>query len=203
MKRSSDKSTASRKKMVQAAGAAFREHGLGGIGVDGLAQAADFTSGAFYFHFKSKLDAFVAGLEESLDDLNLCIQQFQEKERSSWVAAFTTFYLGFKRSCELRSACALPTLSSEAERAGLPARQAYEAKLKMVFDSLAQGLSETPQSTSREQALALMALLAGGAMISRTVADQELSQEIAAAVQKFAEKIPECNDPAVKTRRQR
>ncbi len=60
MKRSSQKSGLSRKKMIQAAGAAFREHGVGGVGVDGLAKAADFTSGAFYFHFRSKLDAFVA-----------------------------------------------------------------------------------------------------------------------------------------------
>jgi AcrR family transcriptional regulator len=195
MKRSSEKSTISRKKMVQAAGAAFREHGMGGIGVDGLAKAADFTSGAFYFHFKSKLDAFVAGLEDSLDDLNAAIQQFQEKEGSSWVAAFAAFYLGFKRTCDLRNACALPVLSSEAERAGLAARQAYEAKLEIVFNSLAKGLAGTAQSTSREQALALMALLAGGAMISRTVADPQFSEEIGAAVQKFAQQVPGLEGP--------
>ena len=186
---SSEKSTQSRKKMVQAAGGAFREHGLGGIGVDGLAKAADFTSGAFYFHFRNKLDAFIAGLEDGLDDLNAGIQQFQKKEGSSWVAAFASFYLGIKRTCDLRSSCALPVLSSEAERAGLAARQAYEAKMKIIFDSLSEGLSEAPQSTSREQALALMSLLAGGAMISRTVADPELSAEIGAAVQKFAARI--------------
>ena len=189
MKSSSDKGTASRKKMVHAAGAAFREHGLGGVGVDGLARAADLTSGAFYFHFKSKLDAFVAGLEDGLEDLNAGIQQFQEHEGSSWAAAFAAFYLGFKRTCDLRTACALPVLSSEAERAGAVARQAYEVKMKTVFDSLAQGLNGTPRASSRERALALMALLAGGAMISRTVIDPGLSEEIGAAVQKFAEEI--------------
>ncbi|MBY0405114.1 MAG: TetR/AcrR family transcriptional regulator [Cyanobacteria bacterium] len=191
MKRSSEKSHASRKKMVQAAGKAFRENGFGGIGVDGLAKAADFTSGAFYFHFKSKLDAFIASLEDGLDDLNSGIQQVQENDGDSWVSAFAAFYLGYKRTCELPDACTLAVLSSEIERAGLPARSAYEAKMKLVFESLAQGFSDTPQATSREQALALMALLAGGALLSRTVADSGLSEEIGLAVQKLAEKIPE------------
>lgn len=61
--------------------------------------------------------------------------------------------------------------------------------MELVFDSLEQGLSATPQFTSREQALALMALLAGGAMMSRAVADPTLSEEIGAAVQKLANSV--------------
>jgi hypothetical protein len=114
----------------------------------------------------------------------------QQKEGSGWVAAFASFYLGFKRTCDLRNACALPVLSSEAERAGIAARQAYETKVRAVFDSLTEGLAGTPQVAAREQAIALMALLAGGAMISRTVADPEFSGEIAASVQKLAAQIP-------------
>ena len=185
-KRSSEKSTASRTRMVQAAGAAFREHGFGGIGVDGLAKAAGFTSGAFYFHFKNKLDAFVAGLEDGLADLSAGIRDLQAKQGASWVSGFSSFYLGFKRTCDLGEACSLPVLSSEAERAGPVARQAYEDKMQTVFESLASGLAETPDANSREQAIALMAMLAGGAMIARRVNDPALSQEIGAAVEKFA-----------------
>lgn len=189
MKRSSEKSTASRQKMVEAAGAAFREHGFGGIGVDGLAKAADFTSGAFYFHFKNKMDAFVAGLEASLDELNAAIRKFQEEDGAGWAGTFASFYLGFKRTCGLGDACAVPVLSSEAERAGPAAREAYEAKMKAVFESLEQGLGGAGEATPRERALALMAMLAGGAMISRTVADAALSEEIGAAVRKMATEI--------------
>lgn len=191
MKRPSQKSDLSRKKMVQAASAAFREHGVGGIGVDGLAKAADFTSGAFYFHFRNKLEAFIAGLEDNLDDLNSGIQRCQQEEGASWVPAFAAFYLGFKRTCNLGNACALPVLSSEVERAGPAARQAYEEKARAIFDTLAHGLLDTPQSTSREKALALISLLAGGAMVSRTVVDPTLSEEIGTAVQKFARQIAE------------
>ncbi|HLG75501.1 MAG TPA: TetR/AcrR family transcriptional regulator [Ktedonobacteraceae bacterium] len=189
MKHSSPKSELSKKRMIQAAGATFREHGVGGVGVDGLARAANFTSGAFYFHFKSKMDAFIASVEDSMDDLKVSIQRFQTRERASWVHAFASFYLGFKRTCGLRDACAVPVLSSEVERAGEDARTAYEAKIQEVFATLSSGLTDVPDCSSREQALALMALLAGGAMISRTVVDPALSEEIGAAVQKAAEQL--------------
>ena len=135
------------------------------------------------------MDAFIAGLEDSLDDLNSGIKQFQEKEGGTWLAAFAAYYMGFKRTCDLGHACASAVLSSEAERAGPLARQAYEEKMKLVFNSLEKGLRASPQFTAREQALALMALLAGGAMISRTVADPALSEDIGAAVQKLANRI--------------
>ena len=37
-----------RKRMLEAAGKSFREHGFDGVGVDGIASAAGATSGAFY-----------------------------------------------------------------------------------------------------------------------------------------------------------
>ncbi len=189
MKRSSQKSETSKKRIVQATGAAFREHGVGGIGVDGLAKSANFTSGAFYFHFKSKMEAFIASLQDGLDDLKEGIQLLQDKEGVAWVHAFASFYLGFKRTCGLGEACTVPILSSEVERAGEDAREVYEAKMKEIFSTLSSGLTDNSDYTSREQALILMSLLAGGVMISRTVVDPALSEEIGAAVQKAAEQI--------------
>ena len=189
MKRVSEKSETSKLRMVQAAGAAFREHGLGGIGVDGLAKAANFTSGAFYFHFDSKIDAFVASMSESLDGLRQGIEQFQQDCGSGWLKAFAVFYLGFKRTCGLGEGCALPLLSSEVERAGDAARKAYEQRMQDVFHALERGLKPKASSSSREQALVLMALLVGGVVMSRTVKDKRLSEEIAAAVQKAADTI--------------
>lgn len=191
-----EKGHASKQRMVQAAGAAFREHGLGGIGVDGLAKAAELTSGAFYFHFQSKLDAFIQSLEANLDGLKDGIQQFQGEAGDAWTAAFADFYLGFKRTCDLRDGCALPLLSSEAERAGEPARTAYVAKLNEIFDVAALGLKDTSQTSSREQAYVFLALLVGGATLSRTVNDPELSEEIASAVKKAASTFAGKVDPS-------
>ena len=186
MPRSSLKSEASRKRIVKAAEAEFLKHGAGGIGVDGLAKAAGLTSGAFYFHFKNKLAAFIESFAGNLDDLKAAIDQFQKDSGRAWLTDFAAFYLGYKRTCAMEHACAAPVLSSEVERAGPVARAAYEGKMRAVFESLADGLVPAASATARQQALALMAMLAGGAMIARAVLDPALSEEIAASVQTAA-----------------
>lgn len=183
MKNSSEKSQASRRRITEAAGQAFRKHGLGGIGVDGLAKGANFTSGAFYFHFGSKLEAFIEAVRHGLDELREAIQRSQSENGRSWLASFAAFYMGFKRTCDLGEGCTLPVLSSEVERAGNKARSVYEGKLVELNNAVARGLAGNPSKRSREQAWVILALLSGGVTMARTVRDKALSEEIAAAVQ--------------------
>lgn len=189
MKRATAKSGASRDKMVRAAGAAFREHGLGGIGVDGLAKAADFTSGAFYFHFPSKMDAFVESVRAGLEDLKCGIEGIQAAEGKGWLGSFASFYMGFKRTCRLGEGCALPLLSAEVERAGDAARGVYQEKLTEVIGAVERGLADREGMSAREQALVILALLAGGATMGRTVKDPILSAEIGEAVRRAVERV--------------
>jgi TetR/AcrR family transcriptional repressor of nem operon len=186
MKNSSEKSQTSKRRIVEAAGQAFRKHGLGGVGVDGLAKGAKFTSGAFYFHFASKLDAFVESVKDGLDDLRRAIGQSQSAEGRSWLASFASFYMGFKRTCEMGEGCTLPLLSSEVERAGKEARSVYQEKLVEVANQVARGLREetTMTANTREPAWVILALLSGGVTMARTVRDPVLSKEIATAVEK-------------------
>lgn len=185
--RSHAKRDASRRRIVEAAGRAFRKHGLGGVGVDGLAEGADLTSGAFYFHFASKMDAFVESVKVGLEDLKRGVEDFQATEGASWLSAFASFYMGSRRTCDLGEGCALPSLSAEVERAGDGARSAYEAKLREVSNAVAQGLTGNASLSSREQAWVLLAMLSGGVTMARAVEDPALSEEIAAAVRKAAD----------------
>ena len=119
------------------------------------------------------------------------IQEFQTKEGTGWVRAFAAYYLGFKRTCSLEDACTLPVLSSEVERAGDTARASYEQQMKQIFELMAKHLPDDAASSSTEKAYALMALLAGGALLARTVLDPELSAQIAAAVEAHALRLTE------------
>jgi AcrR family transcriptional regulator len=183
MKNASAKSQASKQRIVEAAGQAFRKHGLGGIGVDGLAKDANLTSGAFYFHFPSKLDVFIESVKVGLDELREAVENFQTTEGRSWLSAFATFYLGPKRTCDLGDGCTLPTLSSEVERAGAEARSIYEEKLLEVATAMARGLGGDTKA-SRNQAWVILAMLAGGVTIARTVRNKALSKEIATAIER-------------------
>src|SRR5260221_14448270 len=56
MRVSRQKAAENRERIIDAAGALFREHGFDGIGVADIMKAAGLTHGGFYGHFESKDD---------------------------------------------------------------------------------------------------------------------------------------------------
>jgi TetR/AcrR family transcriptional regulator, transcriptional repressor for nem operon len=175
---------ASRARIVAAVGRGFRRQGYGGVGVDGLAREAGVTHGAFYGHFRSKAEAFSAAVAAGLNELRKGIETMRGEHGKGWLGAFSAFYMGYKRTCELGDACTLPSLSAEIERAGPEARAAYETGLHGVMQAVAAGLPESGTQAEREaRAWVVLSLLAGGVTLARAVPDPATSEQIAAAVQ--------------------
>lgn len=177
----------SRSRILEAAGRGFRRHGLGGIGVDGLAREAGVTSGAFYVHFPSKAVAFEEAAVAGLEQLLASIQGLQVERGASWIAAFVDRYLGFKRTCLLDDACGLQALTPEVVRADVAVRRRYEGLLKRIAERVAQGLTERNGAPStKERAWALLALLSGGVTMTRSTVDEALGDDVATALKKVA-----------------
>ncbi|HYC25521.1 MAG TPA: TetR family transcriptional regulator [Roseiarcus sp.] len=164
--------------VLDAAGRQFREHGFGGVGVDGLARAAGLTSGAFYGHFRSKAAAFRAVATAGVERLRSAVELFRARRGEAWFDAFAAYYLGAEHRKDVAGGCALPSLSAEVARADDATRADYEAVLKRVATEVAAGL---PGAPSREAAWPLLAELAGGVLLSRAVRDEALAAEIAEA----------------------
>ena len=74
----------------------FRQHGYNGAGVNGLANEAGVTSGAFYAHFGSKSGAFREIVIGGVNQFELAINHYQETYGDNWLEKFTAFYLGDK-----------------------------------------------------------------------------------------------------------
>jgi AcrR family transcriptional regulator len=176
---------AGRAKILASAGRGFRRHGFGGVGVDTLAQEAGVTSGAFYAHFKSKTEAFRAAVGAGMTDLRQGVASFQERFGKSWRARFVEFYMGDRRTSALGESCALQSLSADVSRADDETRVLFEEIFREILDGIASGLEGRPRAR-REEAIALLALLAGGVTLARAVSDSALSDEIGAAVRKAA-----------------
>ena len=172
----------SRSRILTAAGRTFRAHGYAGIGVDGLARAAEVTSGAFYGHFASKSEVFKAAVIAGLQELREGIESLQRERPGDWLETFAGFYLGAKRTCDISQTCTLPSLSPEVERAGSDTRLAYEAELQSVVAAFAKGLPGGTVSTRRTKAWTILGLLAGGLAMSRAVPGKKTSDEVAKAV---------------------
>src|SRR3954464_13216487 len=96
----SGKKEETRARILAGAGRAFRSNGYGGSGVDGLAQAAGVTSGAFYAHLSSKTGAFPEAVVTGMRDLESGIRAFQADAGPKWVGRFVDFYLTERRTCD-------------------------------------------------------------------------------------------------------
>lgn len=86
----SGKKEETRARILAGAGRAFRSQGYGGSGVDGLAQAAGVTSGAFYAHFSSKADAFRESVVAGMRELEAGIELSRPRQAPSGSGASST-----------------------------------------------------------------------------------------------------------------
>jgi TetR/AcrR family transcriptional regulator, transcriptional repressor for nem operon len=173
-------------RILAAVGRGFRKRGYGGIGVDGLAKEAAVTSGALYGHFPSKEAAFKEAVVAGLDELRAGIEALRAEHGVKWIEIFIDFYLGYKRTCEPGDSCTLQSLTPEVQRSDGETKTAYEARMKMVADAVADGLAGTDSADRLQRAWALLAILTGGVTLARAVEDQATSDTIAAAVRKTA-----------------
>ena len=175
---------ATKSRILHAAGRRFRAMGYGGIGVDGLAQDAGVTSGAFYGHFRSKAEAFREAVVAGMEELREAVISFREEHGRSWIARFTSFYFGPKLQCEMEEGCALPSLSPEVSRGGEDVRRAFEAQVTDIAAIIADGLPEprSGEMTRQDCAWVMLALMSGGTTLARAVYDEAKAAEIARAV---------------------
>ena len=176
----------SRERILAAAGRGFRRRGFGGIGVDGLAEEAGVTSGAFYGHFASKNDAFREAVVTGLRDLAVSIRSLQTEVGPSWIEAFVDRYLGPRRTCELGEACVFQVLTPEVVRGDDDVRAAYAAEIVGVIDVVAGGLPQGTAAERRARAWALMSLLAGAVTTARALPDATLANKVARSVRSAA-----------------
>ena len=175
-----------RERILGAAERAFGTHGYNGIGVDGLAQQAGITSGAFYGHFRSKAEVFRAAVGAGLLRLRCGIEDFHARPGPGWVRPFMQAYLAPPFRQGQVGGCALPSLGSEVARADAQTRSCYEAELLRLVSTLVASLPPDGDPgaglPARQRAWAMLALLAGGATMARAVEDAGVALEIAAAV---------------------
>ncbi len=170
----------SRRALIDAAAAEFRHSGYAGAGVDAIARRAGLTSGAFYRHFGSKAEVFAIVVTEGMAYLAHGIRHTKGIAAAGWQRAFTDFYFGPYYQ-EIEAGCALPGLAAEIVRADEDAKEAFSVGVEALARELASDLDSLPADVARSRVLAALATMAGGVMLARAAASQELADDIAAA----------------------
>ncbi|MDC0661115.1 TetR/AcrR family transcriptional regulator [Marinobacter sp. SS21] len=169
------------KQLVESAGALVKTQGFGTTGVDALMASVGLTGGAFYGHFKSKVQLF---REIIANELGKTRDRFQglsaTGDRPRSYHALVTGYFSRQHLERADSGCPLPSLSSEVARADDEVKRAYEAGLLELHAIL------TEQVGDEAKAWAVIAMGAGAINLGRAVQSPALQEELLAACRQVA-----------------
>jgi|ERR1700688_1416249 TetR/AcrR family transcriptional repressor of nem operon len=174
-----------RRAIVAAAGKLFRERGVDAVGLAELMNAAGFTQGGFYNHFKSK-DALVAAvMDKAMEDGGDAFVSIAESAKladADPVKQQIEWYLSPEHRANIDGGCPLSGFAGDARRLGAEARDAYAEGLSVNLERFARAIEETDETGegSRSKAITLFSQMVGTLLLSRAVADIDpvLSDEV-------------------------
>jgi len=184
MRYSREHKTDTRRRIVEIASRAFRQHGATGVSVSEIMADAGLTVGGFYRHFESKDELFREALEHAIGEtLSMLRRSYHESglEGTEWLRRAAAIYLTPAHR-DLRDAgCPLPALTAEVGRRGENVRQVFGESLLMLVEEIAVCIDAENLEVGREQAWGFLSTLVGSLLLARGVADDRLAAEILSA----------------------
>lgn len=188
MRYSAEHKAASRDALLQAAARQFRERGYEGVGVDQLSKAAGVTSGSFYKHFGTKAEILREVARAGVDRVAARIRNLRSSptvdKKGGWLNDLASLHTSADHLREVGRGCNLPALTPEIARADGEVKQAYQESVERAVEAMleTEPFAEVPEG--RQKALAILALLAGGANMARAMADEKMAAEVAETVRR-------------------
>ena len=171
-----EQAVANREKILEVAGALFRERGFDGIGVADIMKRAGLTHGGFYGHFASKDD-----LAAEITARVLGRSGWMERLTGTQTPSFSDLvrqYLSPRHRDDPGRGCLFAALGSDVVRQPRSVRRAFTEGLRLRVDALARLAPGRSAAARRQKSLATMAGLVGALILSRAVDDPKFSDEI-------------------------
>ena len=162
MRVSREKAAQNRDRILMEAARLFREHGLSGVGVDALTDAAGLTHGSVYSQFGSKerLAAEAFGHAGPLED-------------------YIGRYLSPDHRDQRGDGCVMAARAGELPRQGADIRHRFTDAVRAVTTRISRLLPG--RRVSEDDALNVVATMVGALILARAVDDPDLSDRILAA----------------------
>jgi TetR/AcrR family transcriptional repressor of nem operon len=165
-----------RQRILDAAGALFRAHGIDGVGVDAVMHEAGLTHGGFYLHFASK-EALVA--EVAAASLARAAARWdrisREPDPRAALAQIVGSYLDPEHVAAVSQGCMLTTLGPEVARRP-SSRDGITQAMRIMLDALERLLP----GRRRDNAVAALSTMVGAVVLARIADDPELANEFLA-----------------------
>jgi TetR/AcrR family transcriptional repressor of nem operon len=181
MRVSRQKAAENRERIIDAAGALFREKGFNGIGVADIMKAVDLTHGGFYGHFASKDDLVAQASQQAMARAATNWRKVTADAPRNPYLSLLNHYLSPRHRDDPGHGCAFAALSGDAARCGKPVRAAFGSGLEPLIEVVTNAIPGRSKAARRRKAIAAVAELVGALTLARAVDDKALSDEILAA----------------------
>jgi len=171
-----EQAAANREKILEVAGALFRERGFDGIGVADIMKRAGLTHGGFYGHFASK-DDLAAEITARVLGRSGWMERLTGTQKPSF-SDLVRQYLSPRHRDDPGRGCLFAALGSDVVRQPRSVRRAFTEGLRLRVDALARLAPGRSAAARRQKSLATMAGLVGALILSRAVDDPKFSDDI-------------------------
>ena len=173
MRVSKEKAAENRGRILSEAARLFREHGLSGVGVDALTDAAGLTHGSLYSQFGSKERLAAEALSHAVTTSSA------RMSNAGTLDDYVIQYLSADHRERRGDGCVMAALASEIPRQGVAIRHNFTDAIRAVTKQITSLMSG--RRKSEYEALAIVATMVGALTLARAVDDPQLSDRILAA----------------------
>lgn len=180
------KSDRTRQRILDAAAAAFREHGVDRVGVRDVMKLAGLTRGGFYFHFADK-DTLLAEATREAARSNAAshCRWAGDAPKGKKLQAFIKHYLSEEHRDNPQVGCLLAALGSEIGRSSASQREAFTDGMDAIVEQIATLVPGANAAERRIRAGLLISSMAGVLTTSRALSDRPRSNALLAAARQF------------------
>jgi TetR/AcrR family transcriptional regulator, transcriptional repressor for nem operon len=164
-----------RELVLQSAGRLFNRHGFNAVSIDDVMAEAGLTPGSFYCYFSSKSDLYAQSVAR-------VVHEDPESSNGSGPGRIKADkivhdYLSDQDPQGADETFPMIGLPNDVLRTDRAVRQAFEAALKVMIESFEKAANVSAHMR-RTHALAVAALCVGGMVLSRSIDDRKLGDEL-------------------------
>jgi TetR/AcrR family transcriptional regulator, transcriptional repressor for nem operon len=169
-----------RRRIVAAASAAFRERGVEGTGVDEVMRRAGLTHGGFYAHFSDKAELVAEACAEAFDAAVENLDRIAARPKATQRARLLIdSYLSARHRDNRGSGCLVVAVGADMARLDGAGRTGYARGFARHLDRLCAALRlARDQERNRDLVIHLMSSLVGALLFARAADTSERSDAL-------------------------
>lgn len=186
-----------RRRILEAAGQAFRERGVAETGVDEVMRRAGLTHGGFYAHFRDKTElvgeACGAAFDAAVVNLDrIAVQPTPEARARLLIDS----YLAVRHRDNRGSGCLIVAVGADMVRLSGSARTSYSRGFTQHLQRLAAALQLSVDPVKNlERVMHLMSSLVGALLFARAIEDPALSAAVLHSTRRHLRAEYGCDQP--------